>query len=319
MTSEVAASGRRSKWAVAVRVFLVVLACVAAGSAIAVRNAMKPRATTPPPLPSPNGYDDLIRAGAMVRGDAPNKGDIRKAKLEELRAWVAANGEALKAIREGLAKPSRVPVVYDTDLKLELEHCQGCRQLYRLLAAEAEVAAQEGRADDAARAQLDGVRLGRAAGRGGLLVDFLVGVAIERQALEGLDRLREALSADATRGAIASLLASDADWPAFAEVLNLDTYWFERTSPYWNRLILRISGMGDKLREPADKATIRAMNGVATTRRREVVGLAEHLYFLEKKADPKSPEDLVPSYLPAIPVNPETGRPITEIPTSTPR
>ena len=127
-----------------------------------------------------------------------------------------------------------------------------------------------------------------------------------------------ALPADATRGAIASLLASDADWPAFAEVLNIGTYWFERTSPYWQRLILRMSGVGDKLREPADKSTIQAMNGVATNRRREIVGLAEHLYFLEKKADLKSPEDLVPAYLPAIPVNPASGRPITEIPTSSP-
>ena len=82
--------------------------------------------------------------------------------------------------------------------------------------------------------------------------------------------------------------------------------------------MLRISGVGDKLREPADKAVIQAMNGVATTRRREIVGLAEHLYFLERKADPKSPDDLVPAYLPSIPVNPVSGRPITEVPAAPP-
>ncbi len=319
MTSDLATTESRPRWIVALRALLILLACLLAGGAIYVRNAMKPRATPPPPLPRPNGYDDLIRAAGLIRGEAPNGGKIRGAKVEDLKAWVAANAEALQVAREGLARPSRVPVDYDQDLRAEFDHVGGCRSLARLLSAEGEIAAGEGRPDDAARAFLDGVRLGRAAGRGGLMIDVLAGVAIETQALDSLVRLRENLSADSARRAIAALLESDKERPTFAEVLNDDTYWFERTSPYWNRLMLRVSGVGAALREPADKAARQAMDRATIALRREVFGLAEHLYFLDKKADPASPDDLVPAYLPAIPVHPNTGRLINEIESSGPK
>ena len=79
MAGEVAAGTRRPRWAVAVRIVLGLLVVLVAVAAIVVRNAMKPRATPPPPLPSPNGYDDLIRAAGKLiqRGGEPNKGDIR--------------------------------------------------------------------------------------------------------------------------------------------------------------------------------------------------------------------------------------------------
>ena len=203
-------------------------------------------------------------------------------------------------------------MIYDQDLRLEMEHVSGCRSLGRLFAAEGELAAQEGRSADAARSFLDELRLGGAAGRGGLMIDVLTGVAIESQALEGLGRVREGLPADATRGAISALLEADKARESFAEVRNNEEYWFEQTSPYMIRLSLRVSGVGDRLREPADKAALQAIHRVQTTLRREEVALAQHLYFLETKTDPGSPADLVPAYLPAIPNDPATGRPITE-------
>ena len=313
MTSEVAATGRRPKWVVAVRAILVVLACLVAAGAIYVRNVMKSRATPPPPLPSPNGYDDLVLAVGMMKGEVPNQGRIRGAKLDELRAWVASNAGALKVAREGLASPSRVPVDYNQDLKLEFAHMNGCRGLARLFAAEGEVAVQEGRPADALRSFLDGLRLGRAAGRGGLMVDMLAGLAIESQAIDGVGHVREGLPADAIRPAIAGLLEADKDRETFAEVRNTDDYWFEQTSPYTIRLSLRVTGVGERLRQPADQAAMKAIQRTQTVLRREAVALAQHLYFLETKDDPKSPADLVPAYLPAIPTNPTTGRPITDV------
>lgn len=313
MAATFESTGRRPRWVIAVRTVLVILACLTAVGAIYVRNVMKSRATPPPPLPSPNGYDDLVRAAGLVRGEIPNQGRMRGAKLEELRTWVSGNAKALEAAREGLAKACRVPVVYDQDLHREMEHMSGCRNLARLFAAEGEIAIQEGRPADAARSFLDAFRLGGATGRGGLMIDVLTGLAIETLALEGLGRVREGLPADTTRASIPVLLEADEQRETFAEVLNNEDYWFEQTSPYMIRLSLRVSGVGNRLREPADKAALQAIQRVQTMLRREVVGLARHLYSLEKKNEAGSPADLVPAYLPAIPTNPTTGRPITDV------
>ena len=113
MTGDLATSKRRPVWIIALRAISIVLACLLAAGAIYVRNIMKPRATPPHPLPSPNGYDDLIRAAGMIRGEAPNGGKIRGASVEELKAWVAANAEVYLAelsreLRTGEYRPSAI-------------------------------------------------------------------------------------------------------------------------------------------------------------------------------------------------------------------
>jgi hypothetical protein len=313
MTSELAATGRRLAWIKVVQTILVVVACLAAASAIYLRNVMKPRATPPPPLPSPNGYDDLVRAGGMIRGHPPNGGWLRGSKPDELRAWVASNAEALRLGREALAKPSRVPVVYEQDLQREIDRASALRNLGRLLAAESEVATREGRPEDAARSTLDVLHLGRATGRGGLLIDAQIGWAIESQALDGLGRVRDSLPADACRTVMAALLEADKDRETYAEARNAEDYWFERTAPFMVRLSLRVSGVGDQLRADAEETSVQMMNRAVSALRRELVALAERLYTLETGAEPRSRADLVPRYLPEIPRDPETGLWIGEI------
>jgi hypothetical protein len=273
----------------------------------------RPRPTPPPPLPVPNGYDDLIRAAGLVQGIAPNVGKIAEADVDQLRGWVRLNSEALIVVREGLEKPSRVAVVYDQNLQLEMNHMSGCRNLGRLLAAEAEVAIKEDRPADAARSYLDGFRLSQATGRGGLLIDFLGSLAIERLALEGLGRIRDKVPADDARRAILVLLAADSVRPTLAEVFNDDRYWFERTNPLGIRIAIAVNGKAiDDLLAPARESTKKAIQDVQKRLRGEVVNLAKRLYRLEKGAEPPTAEDLVPAYLVEIPKNPVTGKKITD-------
>jgi hypothetical protein len=314
MASEVAERRAGRRWVSVLRVVLTVLICLTIAAAIYVRNAMKLRATPPLPLPTPNGYDDLIRAGTFVTGSVPNQGQFKTAKVEELKSWVAANAEALKITREGLARPSRVPVVYQQDLKSALDHSSNCRQLSRLLSAEAEIAIREGRPADAAYAYLDGFRLGHAAGRGGLLIDRLVGIAIERVSLDGLARVRDDLPPDELRTIVAALLDADAKRETFADARNSEEYWAEQSVPYMIRLSLRVSGMDKKLLEPAYKSVSDAFQTAQTLLRREALAMARRRYLLEKKAEPKETSELVPDYLPEIPLNPVTGRRIDEAP-----
>jgi hypothetical protein len=311
MTTDVL-SPRRGRGRIFLQVLAAVCVLLVASAAFYVRSMTRSRATPPPPLPVPNGYDDFIRAAGLLKGLVPNQGNIQSAKLEDLKTWVASNAEALKVVREGLTKPSRVPVVYSQDIKLELDHVQGCRSLGRLLACEAEIARREDRPGDAVGASLDGFLLAHATARGGLLIDVLTGIALERVALDGLTRVRDRLSQDEARKAIAVLLEADRARETFAEVRNTEDYWFEQTAPLSVRLPMRITGVGEKMREPADAAAKRAIQTAQKTLRREAVDLAEHLYFLERKAEPSSLGDLVPAYLPELPVDPFTDRPLDE-------
>jgi hypothetical protein len=273
----------------------------------------RPRPTPPPPLPVPNGYDDLVRAAGLVTGIVPNGGKIAETDIDQLRGWVRLNNEALVVTREGLEKPSRVAVVYDKNLQLEMKHMSGCRNLGRLLAAEAEVAVRENRPSDAARSYLDGFHLAQATGRGGLLIDFQVGLAIERQAIDGLGRVRDNLPAEDARQAILALLAADATRPTLAEIFNDDRYWFERTNPLSIRIAMAVNekAMQDLL-APARESTKKAIQDIQKRLRGEVVNLAKRVYRLEKGAEPMSVDDLVPVYLVEIPKNPVTGKKITD-------
>src|ERR1700731_3543575 len=64
------------------------------------------------PLPNPNGYDDFVKAGAMLSGKTSDYNTMTK---EELRALVLTNEEPLKLSRVGLSRECRVPDDYSPD------------------------------------------------------------------------------------------------------------------------------------------------------------------------------------------------------------
>ena len=69
---------------------------------------------TAEPVPSPNGYDDILKAAALLSAK-PTASDPRDLAKEELRVMVTQNSEALKALRAGLERECRVPVVYSVN------------------------------------------------------------------------------------------------------------------------------------------------------------------------------------------------------------
>ncbi len=60
-----------------------------------------------PPLPNPNGYDDLVKAGRML---ADNTSDYATVNEVDLRALVVKNAGALKIARTGLGRPCQAPL-----------------------------------------------------------------------------------------------------------------------------------------------------------------------------------------------------------------
>jgi hypothetical protein len=58
------------------------------------------RTPPPSPLPNPNGYDDFLKATALLPG---GWGDTSTLDHDGLRAWVSTNSESLRLLRVGLA------------------------------------------------------------------------------------------------------------------------------------------------------------------------------------------------------------------------
>ena len=101
-----------------------------------------------PPLPSPNGYDDFVKANKLLVG-RPFDMIRTNTSTESLRVFVESNRQALDLVRVGLSRHCGVP--------LESLKNSSNTQFYRLtmtLEAEGKLAEQEGRTADAVSACL---------------------------------------------------------------------------------------------------------------------------------------------------------------------
>jgi len=129
-------------------------------------------------LPNPNGYDDFIKAGQELTGDPYSYRDGGGEKV--LCTFVANNAEPLRLVRTGLKRDCRVPLEYSQSyLTTHITRLALLKRLAQTQAAEGNLAQMEHRYGDAARAYLDTIRLGHESTRGGVLIDSLVGIAIE--------------------------------------------------------------------------------------------------------------------------------------------
>jgi len=124
------------------------------------------------PLPNPNGYDDLVKAGQMIRGDI---WDYDKANREKLRGIVLTNAEALALARSALSNQCGVTLQFSRAyLTNHLPELIGFRSVAQALATEGKLAENENRFNDAAKSYRDAIHFGNEAGRGGIVVDEIV-------------------------------------------------------------------------------------------------------------------------------------------------
>lgn len=259
-------------------------------------------------LPNPNGYNDLIRAGASVVGRPPRQGRVWDADESELRSYVDRNPQALRFVRLGLSRDSRVPLQYsDGFIPTHLGDLTALRDGARVLAADGFLKIREERLDLAVSSFLDLLRLGRASARGGALIDEQVGLSQERLGLLGLARIRSKLSARACRDLIKRLERLDADREPLDAVFRRDRLLGLASSGWQARSIAIIRPKSfDALLQPAHEMTRRSRNTLVTHERLLIIDLALRAYRLEhpKRRPPKRLEELVPEYLDRLPNDP---------------
>jgi hypothetical protein len=255
------------------------------------------------PLPNPNGYDDFVKAGQLLPAETP---DYDKLKPEELRQAVSANAAALSLARDGLSNQCRVPIQFsETYISNHLNDLPRLKRLAQAFAAEGKLAEMENRPDDAARSYLDTIHLANESSRGGVLIDELVGIAIESIGTSHLTNLVDQLDAKSCREGAATLENFDSQKQTLNEVMQQENNWSHRTFTGIRYEIARLTTRKSLL--PVQAATARKFKQQQMRTRQLIIDIAARAYKLDEGKSPASLADLVPDYLKAVPLDPLTG------------
>jgi len=162
----------------------------------------------------------------------------------------------------------------------------------------------EQRTNDAIESYLNTVRLGRALIQGGVIIDSLVGSAVDAIGLADLARLAPNLDAKQSRDVATALEPVESRRESVGAILDREHAWSRRTFGLKGQIGRLLAFKSVKQGEQRAVAKIRAQQ---IRSRILLIQLASHAYELEKGERPKSIADLVPAYLKAIPQDPVTG------------
>lgn len=313
----------------------VVIWCLASGGAAQQRppwEGWQPPAYTPP---RPNGYDNLIVAARLFEELG---GVDRSAPLEEQQHKLQQLQPVFAQVTAALQLDCLAPQVLNRDQ--DLKYLGGLRGIARAYLARAAVQAAAGDRAAAAQSDLDAYALGNVIPRGGVLVHLLVGLACQslatrdlsarvytlarQDATAALERLRaldaqrvpysQALAAERVCGLHQLLqtmrppVASPADAKLFLErnwqPLNetYDQALAQAQRPWPQRGKLQPHGsVYDESLLPWCESCFARFTQSQTETQLLVARLALWLYYCDHDRFPHKLEDLIPTYLPAVP------------------
>jgi hypothetical protein len=274
--------------------FAIVAISAALPSALAWQRMVFPNPIPEVVLPQPNGYDDFVAASQRLKADVTTNPNLMFEELidtrTKLEATVRNSAPALKLLRQGLGKESMTPPNYtNEDLSAEMDFMMGVRDLGRALNASGRLAALENRFGDALQDNLDSVRLGMAVRRGGMLVDIIFGMAVAREGLDGVNRIRNQLSSAQRNAAIRVLAELYASMEGHDEFERRDRIWSQHAQGWHGRLDLALCDAAGEY-DLFDRAHYRAM---CLRERSQVALLILQLSLLNViERDGRAPENL---------------------------
>ena len=263
-----------------------------------------------PKLPNPNGYDDLIRAGSLAKGDWQHT-NMARPDLAAFRSLVEANKAALDLARVGLGRECVVPI--ENTLEGVGKHIESVRpifQLSRLFQAEGIVLEADCRFLDASKSYRDKLALGQAITQGAMGNDLQIGSVFQTQAVAGLRRLRDRLPIGEIPAILRELEALDERRVSLKDVDDRWLAWYQGAHNPFMRAKYRWNGL-DKVGRAGEMSMARQGRERAARGLRFLLAeLAIHAYHEDRKSWPRSLGDLVPTYLASSPLDPVTGLPI---------
>jgi hypothetical protein len=254
-------------------------------------------------LPNSNGYDDLVKAGETV---SSNSWNLEEMNEEQLRETVSANAEALSLARAAFSNQCRVPLQFSKGyLANHIQDLIALRNLAQAFSTEAKLAEKEDRFSDAAKSYLDVIYLGNESGRGGIVVDEMVGIAIRSPGTDQLQKHVNHLDAKSCRETAATLEMLEAQRQSWADTLQQENAWERRT--FSNLRILVFKLLFHSTKERNYQRCVDTIKSTQIKQGQLLIDLAARAYELDKGHRPASLTDLVPEYLKAVPQDPFTG------------
>ena len=289
------------------RLSVVIIVAVVLVAGIALFFMLRTPGTSPQAvLPNPNGYDDFAAAAQWLV--APG-GDLLRLPPEKIRAALGQNSKALETIRSGLKKQSAVPVTSDTNwFTLHMVQVGTHKSMAQLLVAEGIIHLEEGRTNEAARAFADGIAFAHAAHHGGLMIDNLVGIMCQAIGAQRLAPVAPHLSPGAVREILPRLIALDQAREPASAILERDREWFRGVEgplrSAWARIVTRKMLRAAEVRfEKTHARSVAALRLVMTD-------LAIRGYEATNGKPPMDLAELVPNWLPAVPLDPFSNQPL---------
>jgi hypothetical protein len=179
------------------------------------------------------------------------------------------------------------------------------KRLAQAFTAEGKLAEMENRPADAAKSYLDAVHFGNEATRGGVLIDQMVGMAVESIGTSHLINLADRLGAKSCRETAVALETLDSQRQTWDEVMQQENDWSRRTFPGVRNEFARI--IEHNSLQKVDRACELKFKTREQKTRQLMIDFAARAYELDKGKSPASVSDLVPDYLQAIPQDPLTG------------
>ena len=259
--------------------------------------------TQPPPaspLPNPNGYDDLMKAGNMITGHVWT---YDEANVGELREMALTNATALALARIGLSNQCAVTLQFSPAYASNrIQDFVGLRKLAQTFTVEGRLAEKENRYADAAKSYLDVVHLANQIRCGGVVIDAMMGMAMEALGVKHLQQLLDRLNAKSCRETAAALEMLDSQRPTWDAIVQQEREWSRRTFPGFRYALTRL--MERKSSKKILQNAEQNYENQQSQTRQLIVELAARAYELDKGHRPAQLADLVPDYLKRIPPDP---------------
>jgi len=262
------------------------------------------------PLPHPNGYEDLVKAGKMITGEPENYEQMNQAQLGKL---IASNKEPLEFLQAALTNQCRVPLQFtQADMDNLLNELAGFKRLAQLQAAQGRFEEMNNRPDEAATSYLEIVNLGLKSAQGGVMLNQLVGMAIEKVGTSSLQKIVNSLDTKSCRKTVVTLEVLDAQGQNWNDVLQQEHNWSRRAFTGLRNELTRVISSRTIRKSEQDSEQAFKKNELKT--HQLIIDLAARAYELDKGQLPANLADLVPNYLKAIPQDPFTGTNIVYLP-----
>ncbi len=257
------------------------------------------------PLPLNNGLDDLERVGKQLPR-APDFG-VRVgtpwATNRELDQFVQQHAAEFALARAALERECHA-LPYDLE-GTRIERYGHYRNVVRAYQSASTAAARNGRPDEAVQYGLECYRLGQAVGRGGIVIDALVGQAAEGIAVERLASVRHLLDRAAAVQLSRQLLAFDQSQEDLEILFARERAWQISWFGYFGGLE-QLAGSNEGIEENVPRVKQRS----SVMLRLLAADLAVRAYFKDHGQLPETLDALVPEYLPAVPLDPYNDEPL---------